>query len=176
MTLTWNPYKTDNYNLPEVEQITDQRVKYNGIKTTILKLQPLYHKNPKQLEELTVALDNYSEKYNICWKLATAIFFQESSLLRDPQNCYKKPANCTGDRGISQINYRVWGKLLKIDKKRLLLDVDYAVHKGFKVLKIYKERHKNEQNWYSRYHSGTPRFRKAYEKRILKILEKIENI
>lgn len=103
-----------------------------------------------------------------------AIFYQESSLLSDPQGCLNRKIRCTGDYGIGQINYKVWGKRFNLDKVKLMTNVPYAVKMSTKVFVHYKLRYQHKElHWYTRYHSGTPSLRAKYLTRINKGFSKI---
>jgi hypothetical protein len=48
------------------------------------------------------------------------------------------PAAVAGNcRGILQVDCRVWGRVLNIDKERMTTDVNYALCKGLCVLRYY---------------------------------------
>lgn len=134
--------------------------------STILHLQPSYEKKPEIAREIADHIAQNLPK-DVDWRIYLAILYQESSLRTDPQNCLKKPANCTGDYGIGQINFKVWGKKLNLDAKRLKTDRKYALDASISVLEVYKAKYaKKEINWFTRYHSSTPSFRKIYMERL----------
>lgn len=140
----------------------------------ITNLQPAL--TDQKAAKLADAISRYSEEFGIDWKLSVAIMFKESSLRMDPQNCKVNFTKCN-DMGIGQVRYSVWGKVLNIDKKRMVTDVDYAVRKTFKVLHDYKSRYgKKELNWFTRYHSATPELRYAYMQRLNHAYAKINAI
>jgi len=67
------------------------------------------------------------------------------------------------DYGIGQINHRTI-EAFGFDQQRLLTDVAYSVEASATVLADFKKRHgKREANFWSRYNSGTPSKRQAYE-------------
>lgn len=91
----------------------------------------------------------------------------------DPQGCMKVKKRCK-DYGIGQLNYKIWGKHLKLSRVRLLTDVDYAVESSVKVYMYYKTRYaKKELDWFTRYHSGTPKLRYRYLKYLNRGFKKI---
>lgn len=82
--------------------------------------------------------------------------------------------NHTGDYSMTQINCRVWTKEFERLKRelhcdRLIGDYKYSIEKMAEILSIIKIRHPNDPNWYGRYHSGTPRLKRAYLTRVKKV-------
>lgn len=140
----------------------------------INSLQPKL--SDKEVESIATTISRNSAKTGIDWRLVVAILFQESSLRLDPQNCKVNFTRCN-DMGIGQVRYSVWGKELKIDKKRMVTDLEYAIGKTYKVLVHYRERYGHKElNWYTRYHHGDPGFRFEYMKRLNKAYAKINAI
>lgn len=120
-----------------------------------------------------VSITQISEKYDVNWKLITAILFQESSLQDDPQGCLR--GHCGPDKGIGQVRISVWQKELNLNVKQLLVDSDYAIKTTGKIINYYKKRFgKKELKWYSRYHSSKTYFRRIYEKKIVNHINKID--
>lgn len=149
-----------------------RKVEVAEIAHTIGTLQPKLGQNR---DKLALAIWNNSQKTGIDWRLAVAIFYQESSLTLDPQNCLK--TNKCNDLGIGQVRYSVWGRELKIDKTKMLTDVNYAVSKSFDVLHYYKSQYADrELNWYTRYHSRTPEHRALYQHRLNHAYSKINSV
>ncbi len=119
------------------------------------------------------AIHKETKKAELDWRLVTAIFFQESSLRLDPQNCHK---NHCQDFGLGQVRLKVWGDHFDIDRNRILSDVHYSVHVSVKVLKDYKRRYgKKELNWFTRYHSNKPELRFAYMQHLNRAFYKINS-
>jgi hypothetical protein len=117
------------------------------------------------------AIHKETQKASLDWRLVTAIFFQESSLKLDPQNCVK---NVCQDFGLGQVRLKVWGDHFNIDQRRILADVDYSVYISVKVLKDYKKRYgSKELNWFTRYHSNKPELRFVYMQRLNQAFQKI---
>lgn len=114
-----------------------------------------------------------TEKHKLDWRLVTAIFFQESSLHLDPQNC---KTNSCKDFGLGQVRIHVWDQVFDIDQKRILHDVDYSVYISVKVLADYKKRYgAKELNWFTRYHSNKPELRFVYMQRLNGAFNKINS-
>lgn len=148
---------------------TDRR-----IVKVIKELQPKL--SDKDAEAIATIVSRNSAKTGIEWRLVVAILFQESSLKIDPQNCKVNFTRCN-DMGIGQVRYSVWGKELKIDKKRMVTDLEYAIGKVYKVLGHYREKYgQKELNWFTRYHHGDPSFRFEYMKRLNRAYAKINAV
>lgn len=148
---------------------------------TIQFLQPA-NSNETAIK-MAIAVHKYSKEINIDWQLFVSILYQESSLSLDPQNCMKKEFNpgfrmiktkkglkkvnnksrrCF-DYGVSQINWRIWGKEMDLDKKLLLTDIDYSIKVSSQILLIYKNLYgKKDKKWFLRYHSSSFNHKKEY--------------
>ena len=138
--------------------------KTSEIEFVIQELQPNIKPHiKKQIAKDVLYLTNY---YDLEWERYLSILFQESSLRVDPKNCLRDKPNCQ-DVGIGQVSYRYWGKKLKINRKRALKDLNYAILLSFKVyIHYFRKYYQVDRVWYTRYHSGTSKLRKGYEKRI----------
>jgi hypothetical protein len=118
------------------------------------------------------AIHKETSEAGIDWRLVTAIFFKESSLRLDPQNCRENECE---DYGLGQVRFSVWGEHFNIDRERMISDVRYSVHISVKVLKTYKQRYEStDLNWFTRYHSNKPELRHIYEKQLNKIFQAID--
>lgn len=149
-----------------------RKVELVEIATVISTLQPEWKKDHNKLNKLSNSILNNSIRTGIDWKLAIAIFYQESSLKLDPTNCLKH--NKCNDLGIGQVRYSVWGKEFNLDRKRMLSDAEYAISKSFDVMHYYKEQYSNKElNWYTRYHSKTKEHRINYQYRLNHAFSKI---
>lgn len=132
----------------------------NKLKLAAQYLQPALSDEDAEVisEEITQA----SEDLGVRWEVILAILFQESSLKLDPQGCLHKKGRCK-DYGIGQVNFNTWGTKFGWDRVRLLRDLRYSLKASFQVLGHYKKEYgKQEFNWFTRYHSGTPSFRGNY--------------
>jgi soluble lytic murein transglycosylase-like protein len=99
---------------------------------------------------LAYKIKTYSRKYNISPSIYAAILMQESSYRLNAKACQK---SC--DWGIAQIN-DINVKYYKLDKNRLLNDLDYSLEKGAMVLSWFSKTYsKKEKLWYLRYNCGT---------------------
>jgi hypothetical protein len=76
--------------------------------------------------------------------------------------------NKTGDYSIGQINIRTI-KHYKLDKKRLLNDLDYSVDASAMILADLKDKYDEEDYW-TRYHSFTPKLRAKYKKLVMRYM------
>lgn len=98
---------------------------------------------------LKASVIKWTSKYDIDNKLMLAILFKESSWRNGVINCNK---SC--DYGIAQIN-EANIKAYKLDKMRLLTDIDYSVQKSVYILKWFKDRYAHkEKHWWARYNCG----------------------
>lgn len=80
------------------------------------------------------------------------------SLASDQESCV------ITDLGISQIHY-LNVKRFKLDKHRLMTDLDYSVDSGAMILAEYSRYQKEEpKTWYSRYNCGTRKFSQIQER------------
>lgn len=112
-------------------------------------------------ELIAIPLVKYAKASHIDWKAMAAILFQESSFRTDPQNCLNKQLNCS-DFGISQINWKTWGKVLNLDKKRLVTDASYNIKIMSIILMRLKADYGSEKHWITRFHSFNPKNRTIY--------------
>lgn len=161
------PNKTAS--IVQLKPTTDRR-----IVRVIKQLQPKL--SDKEVETIATIISRNSAKTGIEWRLVVAILFQESSLKIDPQNCKVNFTRCN-DMGIGQVRYSVWGKELKIDKKRMVTDLDYSIGKVYKVLVHYRNAYGHKElNWFTRYHHGNPSFRFEYMKRLNRAYAKINAV
>jgi len=137
------------------------------------KLQPGL--SEQEVEEFVSSLLAQSNDVGMSWTKMMALFFQESSFQLDPKNCMQGAKTCTGDFGVGQVNFKIWGNSLNMNRYRMLTDYSYSMRKSSEVLKYYYEKYgfKNPENWWSFYHSKTPKLRKLYQEKVLAIHAKI---
>lgn len=143
----------------------------------MIHLQPRLKKNQKEARELSKAIRLASNKYNLDWKLITAILFRESGLKKDPQNCYSKPEKCSLDLGVGQIRKAVWDRNpnMVFDRKLLLTNYSYNVEAVAKILNYYRTKYSHKDVvWFGRFHSATLKYKTAYLKALSKHLLDIE--
>ena len=140
----------------------------------VQKLNPVL--DTKYTKFISDVIDDKSERYGIDKIIAISILFRESGFNPNPRRCHVIRERCVVDIGVSQINFKVWGKYLKLDRKRLIYDIEYNIDIMFKILVDYKRRYKREKQWYTRYHSGTPKYRRIYTKKIDNIMKQIKLI
>lgn len=103
-----------------------------------------------------------SHKYKLDWKIMVSILSQESAFRKDPQKCLAINKHCA-DLGIAQINFRTWGRPLRLSRVKLLKDVDYNITAMSIILSQLKYKYGNESKWFTRYHSFTRSHRKIYD-------------
>lgn len=146
----------------------------------LAKITFLAPKLPKNhATEVSRIVSEYSQNYNIDEDLVLAILYQESTFRKNPRKCHISKEICVTDIGIAQINYRVWKKYFKdLDRKALIFDLEYNLFIAFEILNYYKHKYeKRDKDWFCRYHSATPEFKKPYCRKIrrnLKIISEIE--
>ena len=148
--------------------------KEHPIYDQILRNKPKINK--KYAMKLSNVIHKMSVKYKIPKEIYTAILAQESEYVLNSKNCFKgyvelkngediqytETRLCT-DYGISQMNYRNIEKM-KLDIHLLLTDLEYSVEQGAKVLRWAMLKYKDkEDDWYTRYHSGTRVLRDIYK-------------
>lgn len=143
--------------------------------TAIERLQP--NLTEEEVVQISYAVVNYSSDINLTWSRFTAILFQESSLKLDPKNCKLNASSCSGDYGLGQVHYSIWGEVLKINKNLMMTNYDYSIRMSAEVFKkYYKQYGSKDPNWWTRYHSKTPSLKKEYQARVNRISDKIKEI
>lgn len=140
------------------------------IARSIMFIEPAVSKTNATL--IAHSINKYAIIHDLDWKIMAAILAQESSFRRDPQvtsrhpkGCLEVKSNCE-DYGISQINFETWGSFYKLDKARLLADIDYNISIMSKILQKLKDKYGKEKTWATRYHSFSRSHRKMYADRI----------
>jgi len=105
-----------------------------------------------------------SEKYNIDWKLIVSMTFIESSF-----NQFLGPVL---EWGPMQVSPSIWKKYCKYLSKT----IGGGYECGIRYLKVISIRHKMfRTDWYSYYHSYTPKYRLRYKSKVILQLNKIDN-
>lgn len=79
----------------------------------------------------------------------------------------------TGDYGLGQTNYRVWGQFFGVTRNELLNPV-VSIRITVTILQMAKVSHGKKSDWYAYYHSWNRMPRQVYKKKIDKILAKID--
>lgn len=141
-------------------------------KNAMRMLQP--NLTDEEASELAKSFVYHATKLDLPKPIFLSILFQESSLRADPQNCAKYKNKCTGDYGIGQVNYRVWDKVLNLDKYKIMSSADEGIRVAALVLHRYKVRYTKEKQWFTRYYSGTPSLRARYYKWLRRHYDRIE--
>ena len=72
-----------------------------------------------------------------------------------------KIVNSTGDVGLGQINSKVWNK-----STNWLLNIDNNISMMCSILRMHSKHSSSDKNWWTRYHSTTPRLRRRYLERV----------
>ena len=113
------------------------------------------------------AIYRATRKHKVSANLVSAIFMQESSYRINAKGCVTGLVSVSGsygtkfqetkvcsDFGISMINYKTARKM-KIDIRRLTVDLEYAVESGVLVLVAFQKRFGHrEMDWWTRYNCG----------------------
>lgn len=108
-------------------------------------------------QELAEVIKKHSDDYGISPNKLIGILMQESSYRMHVTNKGK-------DFSIGQINIRNI-KYYKLDKNRLMSDVDYSVGATAMMLSDLKVKYGHkEKDYWTRYHSFTPSKRKIYKR------------
>ena len=100
----------------------------------------------KYAQQLSYLIYTKSIRAGVDPRLIAAILMQESNYKLDAVNKY------SADYGIAQINKQTMRKL-KLNKKRLLSDLDYSVSAGVQVLASFKKYSTKDFKWWGRYHN-----------------------
>ncbi len=148
------PISTTNVGTKTIQAIPsrDHFVVYNQIFKNNPKLEHTY------VYRLSDAIVKASIKHGLNPKKFSAILAQEC---RYRLNCINK---ATKDYGIGQINQKTI-KAFKMDKQRLLEDLEYSVDSAARVLADFKRVFgRREKNWHCRYNVGTAPFVQVSEK------------
>lgn len=103
----------------------------------------------KYAKALAESIHKHSKDHKIDPGLVAAILAVESMY---DHKAYNKRSK---DYGIAQINIKTVSRY-KLDKKKLLSDIDYTIESGIKVLSYFHKRYSHkEKNWFVRYNVGT---------------------
>jgi len=97
-----------------------------------------------------------------------AILFGESSFDHTK-------VNKSGDYGIGQINYKIWGNFFEVTQKELLNPI-INIQIAFTILQMAQISHGTKNDWYGYYHSWNHISRKKYVKKIDRILKLINGV
>lgn len=133
-----------------------------------LRILKQVHKNSPKLDleyavKVSQAIVKSSHKYHINSKLIAAILMQESGYKLDAARItcgfdVKAPKikRCVvTDYGIAQIHFKNLARF-KLDKQRLLTDLEYSVDAGVMIMSQYAKYRKYEPDtWTCRYNTGT---------------------
>jgi hypothetical protein len=131
----------------------------------------------EKIRLLSASIANESDAHGLDYKMMLSIIKAESSF-------DQSKVSSTGDLSVAQINYDHWNPEFKrlhypsLNKEKLKTDTAYSVKIMAEILDILAHRYKNKDKlWYARYHSGTPRLKIEYAKKIkteLNLIEKSE--
>lgn len=127
---------------------------------------------PQKAQRLGASIRKWADHYGVDPILIAAILKQESDYRSGIKSCsivlrYRR-CEVTCDLGIAQVN-QLWIEKWKLDAERLQRDDDYNIRIAARILaQLQKEFASGEpEDWYARYHSGTPSKKGIY-------LEKLE--
>lgn len=132
--------------LGDIVVASEQNSQIGEVYQHILRLSP---KPPHDPLELAVSFVDAGLRYGLDPHLLVAIGFVESRFFVGAIN---KKSN---DFGLMQVNaYNI--KAMKLDKQRLLSDIDYSINAGAAILSYFKRRYAKGQpkTWYCRYNVG----------------------
>lgn len=129
----------------------------------------------KQLAfQISNKISKYSRKYGLDAKLFVAIIRQESNFKLDAKGCVEglnvdfEEIRVCNDFGMIQLNYRT-AKLYGFDIQRTMIDLDYSIFVGMKILYDFKVRYaKKEEFWWTRYNAKDEIKRELYRKLVMR--------
>lgn len=116
------------------------------------------------VDYLSHLIDRVSKKYNLSCEVYTAILMQESRYNLSAKNCTS--GVCT-DFGIGQIHIGSIRRY-KLDKRRLLTDLEYSLEAGAKILYDFKKAHKRKSIYWAYYNSSNKLAQNKYIKLVSK--------
>jgi len=164
-----------------------------------IKNNPIYHSllilnkrlNKKKAYKYSNLIAKYSKIYKLNPFLIASIARQESGITLGRVREFEDKEITLNEYGkfvryvevtdfcMMQINERNV-KLLKLDPNKLLINADYCIHEGVKILHGFKHLKDRDPFWYSRYNALNAEARKEYEKLIMshynKIVSEIPNL
>ena len=115
-------------------------------------------------ERLSKAIYSFSNKYKVNPLKVSAILAQECMYRLKCINDGSK------DYGIGQINIRTI-RVFKLDKKKLLTDLEYSVESSVIVLADFKRMYGHkEQDYWTRYNSSRPSKRQVYKQLVARYM------
>jgi Transglycosylase SLT domain len=163
-------------NLPKKIQFQPQKPS-----PELQKVLAQIHKNSPNLDQnfqmvLAKTIINKAQKYHLSSKVLAAILMQESSYRIDAKNIRCGTSVVTGkedciviDFGIGQINHRT-ATAFKLDKKKLLSDLEYSVDASAMVLADFKKMHTKDSEFWTRYNSGNKEKRQVYKELVARYM------
>jgi len=137
-----------------VDRNSVTKAQLEDIRKIMEKVEKRYKKPIKNKKKKQISIYQAAVKYNLNVRHLAAIIAVESAFKLRAVN---KKSN---DYGIAQINYKNIAAR-KLDKARLLQDLDYSVAAGAKILAEKQKRYEHKESlWYCRYNVGTGAYRK----------------
>lgn len=125
----------------------------------------------QRAQEVAVAIEAAAKRYDVDPMLLAAIIKQETDFRTGQKSCWivQRYAQCrvTCDHGLAQIN-ELWIAKWNLDQHRLLHDDAYNIRIAARILAQLQKTHAEAEpeNWYGRYHSGTPSKKAVYLARL----------
>lgn len=142
------------------ECVTESTQFKSGVSDHIKRLRPDF--SDKKVTVLASKIKQSATKHGVNRKLLVAILMQESRLTHGVKG---KRRGKVIDLGIAQINVKT-AKAYKLDKKRLVNDLGYAIDSGAYIL---AEKQRIYGTW-TAYHSNNAKNAARYEKLVKRYL------
>lgn len=118
------------------------------------------------------AIETVSLEYQLQTDLLVSIAFAESGFKRRQKNCN---SNLTCDHGLMQIN-TIWIEHYGLDADRLVKDDLYNLRVAGRILSHLRKYYGHEPDWWTRFHSFTPKHRRNYGQKVGRWLAQIEGV
>lgn len=137
----------------------------------VKELRP--HISNARAVQVSKHIETVATHHKVDPKLLAAIVRTESNFESGIKACWpwfsKREGVCrhTCDYGLAQIN-ELWIRKWKLDPNRLQYDDRYNLGVAARILRLLQQEYAElePENWFGRYHSGTPSKRAIYEGRL----------
>lgn len=129
----------------------------------------------REAARLGALIDEVAKKRDLDPILLAAIVARESSFRSGLKACWlvktKDATRTSCDHGLAQVN-QTWIEQWSLDAERLQKDDSYNLMVASRILANLQKRYRTQEpsRWWSRYNSGTPSKRQAYEARVLPLM------
>jgi soluble lytic murein transglycosylase-like protein len=130
----------------------------------IQKLSPRVQ--PDRAKVLGKIIKLWADRYDLDPVLLAAIVRQESDYRAGLRSCWivhrYDTCQVTCDYGLAQVN-ELWIKKWALDPQKLQFDDSYNIMIAARILRgLQREHGESDEDWYGRYHSGTPSKKSIY--------------